>query len=149
MAWRFYRSLVALDAGDQRAQMLQIAARIISGKHRKRAVVRKQPFAPALDQVLRCGVLARRAVPLLEPGADRRRIDFAHQLADILHLAAAALEIPDALRLEDRLQQAFRQLDLRELSGIELNQSRADFLQRFHLAFTLRFAGSFRFFHAS
>ena len=97
----------------------------------------EQPLAPALGEVLRGGVRARHAVPLIESGADRRGVNFAHQLADVLHLAAAGLEIPDALRFKNGLQQALRQFNLPELIGVEFNQSHADLLQRLHFAFAL------------
>ena len=126
--------------------MLQIAARIVGGKQGQRRVFGEQAVAPALDQFLLRGARARGAAPEIEFLANRRHVDFAHELADKLHLAAAAFEVADALRVDDGLEQALRQIDLRELIGVQHDEFGADVLQRRHVALALRFARPFLFF---
>ena len=68
----------------------------------------------------------------VEPGAQRRRIDVAHQAADILHLPPLRFVAPDALRLEHGLAQRVVHWHLRDLRLGKFHQFRAERLQRGH-----------------
>ena len=84
-------------------------------ERRTRFVVGEEPPAPRLDPAVARGGLRGAAFELGEPPADRRRIDLAHQAADILHLPALCLVAPDALRFEDRFTQGLRNVDALQL----------------------------------
>ncbi len=76
--------------------------RVLGRERGQRLVVGDQPLAPALEFVQRGGLLARRAGPRVDRGADRLDVDVAHQAADVLHLPAPAFVVADAARLVDR-----------------------------------------------
>ena len=144
---RFAGRAIALDARDQRAQALRIAARVCGREERERARVGEQLLAPAPGVTLQRHLRALGAAPLLDPRADRRRIDLAHQPADVLQLAAPAFEIADALRFEHRFEQDFGQPHLRELRGVQLDELRPGLLERVHFAFAPSLAWPLKFVH--
>src|SRR5882672_2825209 len=139
---RARRALLARLARE-RAQVPCIDRRMRAEQLVDLRLVLDQQVAPALDAVLLRGVLGRYPVPNLELLADWRRIDRAHELADVLHLAPLRLVLGRALRELDRVAQTLGQADLLELVGIQLDQARAERLQLVHLALALGLAGFF------
>jgi hypothetical protein len=84
----------------------------------------------------------RNAVDFVHRSAQGRRIDIAHDLADVLHLPSLCFVLGDALRLEQGIAQAFRHLDFRQAFLRQLDQLGAEILQGRHLALALGFAGA-------
>src|SRR5215831_9581392 len=124
----------------ERAQPLQIGARMRAGKLRERRVVVEEPLAPALGVVVRGRRFPGLAVPDLEARADRRRVDLAHQPADVLQLTALPLAAADALRLGHRGGERLGELDQRELVRVERHEPLAERLEGKHLLLALRLA---------
>src|SRR5262245_54480768 len=87
------------------AQPPQVRARVLARELGECLVVLEQAQPPALDAVMRGGRFSRLTVPALDFARDRHRVDLAHELADVLQLAAMALAAADALRLEHRVAQ--------------------------------------------
>src|SRR5215470_266711 len=134
-----WRAGVALRArlARERAQVTHVYPGMRAEELVDRGFVLEQPVAPALDPVLLRGVLCGHAVPDLELLADRRRVDRAHQPADILHLAAARLMLGRPLRELDRLAQVVGQSDRGELLRVEPDQAYAELLELVHFALAL------------
>ena len=99
----------------------------------ERAIVADQALAQRLEAAVARGGFGRLAGERVELRADRRRIDVAHQPADVLQLAALAFVAADALRVANRGGQHFGQLELVEVRVGELDERCAERLQRVHL----------------
>ena len=99
----------------------------------ERAIVADQALAQRLEAAVARGGFGRLAGERVELRADRRRIDVAHQPADVLQLTALAFVAADALRVAYRGGQHFGQLELVEVRVGELDERCAERLQRVHL----------------
>ncbi len=120
---------------DQRTQMLGVGTGMGGEQFGQCGVAFQQTLAP-LFQLMQMGcVLARGALPGVQPGHDGSGVHFAHQLADELNLPPSCAELVDALDLADGIEQAFRQVQLEQLAGIQRHQLLADLLQVVHLLF--------------
>jgi len=109
-----------------------VGAGVDRGEAGQRAVVGDERVAPALH-LGEAGVILRRAGrPALERSPDRRGVDVAHQLADVLELAPAPLVGLDAARLGDGVDEPLRQVELRDAPGVERHQRAAQVLQVVH-----------------
>ncbi|CAM2158178.1 hypothetical protein PT2222_40177 [Paraburkholderia tropica] len=137
--------LLAADVADQRAAFLRVGGRMLADEFGQRGVVGEQFFAGALDPVqARRGSLVHAAV-LVEGGAQRG--DFvlaqaAHHAAHVLKLAALAFVVGDAARLVDGIREIFRHRHALERVFRQLDERRAQFLQRGHFTLELRFTGA-------
>ena len=74
-------------------------------------------------------------------GPDGRRIGIAHQLADVLQLAAACTVGMDLPALQQGIEQFLRQIELLQFIFAELQQLAAQILQRFHITLAAGLAG--------
>ncbi len=99
----------------------------------ERAIVADQALAQRLEPPVARGGFGRLAGKRVELRADRRRIDVAHQAADVLHLAPLAFVAANAFRLAHRVGELFGQLELIEVRLGELDERCAERLQRVHL----------------
>src|SRR5688500_6863424 len=80
--------LLLARIADEGAQRLQVGAGVLGGERGERSVVLHHASAPGLQALVARHGLRRAALDLGQPGADRRGVHLAHQLADVLHLAA-------------------------------------------------------------
>ena len=87
-------------------------------------------------------VLRVKGTPYKELGLDGRRIDLAHQLADVLHLAPAGFHL-EALRRAHGLIQGVGQRHLLQAIGGQRNELLTKILQRMHLTLAAALAGRF------
>src|SRR5512139_48268 len=135
------RRLVARIA-DQLPQMRGVGVGELVEKQRQRLVVGDELLAPFLGLV-QLGVLRRGdAIERVELRLDRRRVDRAHQLADVLPLAPQRAVLGDLAAGRHRLAQLVRQFDALELRVGQLDELRAEVLQRLDLALLLALAGA-------
>ncbi|MCY1365366.1 hypothetical protein D9M69_522100 [compost metagenome] len=107
-------------------------------------VVGDEAFAPAFGLMQRGGFGGRHGVLLgqrLLHGLEHLGVEGAHELADELHLAALALEIGDAFRLGDGIDQFLAQREGVEQAGTQGEQFFAQFLQFGALALEFGAAG--------
>src|SRR5262245_16513504 len=88
---RCARGALLARLARQRAQPAGVDSGMRAHQLVDAGLVLDQAVAPALDAVLLRGVLGGNAVPDLELLADRRGVDRAHELADVLHLAPPRL----------------------------------------------------------
>src|SRR5574343_224160 len=135
------RGLLA-GVADQGAQLLGVLVGVVGEPLRHGLVGGQQAVAPGLGLVQRQRVLgaaqALRGHGLLQ----RRSVGLAHELADELQLAAAALVRLDAVGLEQGFAQALGHLDLGQARDGQLQQRLAQRLQVVHVALALRLAGA-------
>ncbi len=99
----------------------------------ERTIVADQALAQRLEAAVARGGFGRLAGERVELRADRRRIDVAHQSADVLQLAALAFVAADVLRVAYRGGEHFGQLELVEVRIGKLDERCAERLQRVHL----------------
>ena len=126
---------------DQGADFLDIGGGALARQFAERLVVGQQALAPVF-QLVEFGVVhVANAVPFVELGLHRRSVDGAHQLADILHLAATRAVGSDALGLDDRGQQVVRQGELAQPLVVDSHQLFAERLQVVHFLFAPGLAG--------
>src|SRR3990167_5193474 len=129
-----------LRVADQRAQALRVGLRMSGEQLGQRAVVFHQTVAPAFQLVHIRDVMLRFPLPCVQLGEDGRGIHFAHQLADVLHLAALRAELVDVLHLADRIAQVLGDVELRDLVLAQLGQFLAEVAQLVHLLLYLGLA---------
>ena len=72
---------------------------------------------------------------------DQRLLELAHDLADVLHLAALAFEVGDAARFGQRVEQLVGQLQARKQIAAQVQQVFAELLQRVAFALHIGTAG--------
>ena len=96
---------LGVDFLDQCLQSIAIGTGLLVAESLEGALLGEQAFAPALDQMQSSLLGARWVGPLPEPVADGPGIDFAHQPADELQLAATRLVLRDAPRRMERFDQ--------------------------------------------
>ena len=137
--WRQGLLLLARLA-DQCAQLLRIGLRLVLQPFGQGLLVAgfgQQPVAPLFDLVQQHGVGGASAALLLQGGAyafDHRVVQPAHQLAHVLHLAAAAFKIANASGVGQGIQQDLRQLQPLQQTGAQPKQFLAQRLQFLTLA---------------
>ena len=95
--------------------MVRVGLGKLAREARHRLGIGKQVLAPFLREVVQSRVGSRRRLERAQTLGDRRRVDVAHDLADVLHLAAPRLVPGDALAREHRVAQRLRQVEAREL----------------------------------
>src|SRR5262245_64440258 len=78
--------------------------------------------------------------PCVQSGSYRTRVDLTHELADVLRLAPAPLEIRNALRFQHGRAQYFRKLDGGELFATQGNELDTQLLQPEHFLLALGLA---------
>src|SRR4051812_1125413 len=135
--------LLLPSAADERADFLEVGARMFRGEMGERGVVGEQALAPRLQPPVRGRSLQGAAFDRGEPRADRLGIHLAHQPADVLQLAALRLVARDALRIEHRLPQRAVERHLVELGFGQPNQRGAERLQLGHFALPAGLADGF------
>lgn len=137
--WFAARALVKRIA-DQGAQLLGVGTGKLRDKFGYRQGLGEQAISPALDVVQLCGAFGGCRAPGFELRANRRRIDAAHQLADVLQLASARAEGGYGTCGVHGFAQIFRQIDGSQLPLAQGYQLGAGLLQCIHVALALRFA---------
>src|SRR2546425_911524 len=105
---------------------------------------RPDSFSPRKLPPVARGFLRGIAGERVELRAQRRRIDVAHQAADVLQLPPLALVALDALRFQHCLAQLVGDLHRAELRLGKLHQRDAERLQLVHLFLALSFADRWR-----
>src|SRR5581483_9978892 len=106
------------------------------------------PLAQLLEAAVAGGRLGRAALERFEARADRRRIDLAHEPADVLQLAAARLVAGAALReslcLQHGLAQLLVELEAADPRLRQLDERGAQRLALVHLLLAAGLADRFR-----
>src|SRR5213080_4273677 len=131
---------VLARVAHQRAQALQVGARVQSGKTSGRRIVGEQLGAPALCLVQREGVARTAELALEHRGARKLDVRRSHELADELHLASARFVALDAPAGPDRLDERFAEAERREVVVGQLEQRFAERLQVVRLLLAPRLA---------
>jgi PmbA protein len=106
-----------IELGELRGQRLEPGLALVH-----------QPLAPELDPPEALRFARARLLPCSERGFDRREIEIAHQLADVLPLPCEACATGDRARERDRIAQPFRQPDGFELGIGQPDQCLAEIL---------------------
>src|SRR3954468_3209699 len=132
--------LLAPRVADERAQLLEVGARVIGHVVGERRVVGQQFLAQRFQAAMACGFRGGVAGERVELLAQRPRVDVAHQATDVLDLTTPALVRRDALRLEHGVAQLFGHAHVGEHRLGELDQLDAERLQVVHLFLALGFA---------
>src|SRR5947208_3287880 len=110
----------------------------------ERLVVGEELFPHGFQAPVARRLLRRVPGERVELRADRRRIDVAHQAADVLQLPPLALVALGAFRFEHRLAQLVGDLHRGELRLGKLYQRDTERLQLVHLFLALSFADRWR-----
>jgi len=135
---------VLAGLADQRAQLLRIGGGVLGHPGGQRVVVGNQPVAPLFGQV-QLQLFGGRALVLLfqglAGGVHQFGLQLAHELAHVLHLAALAFKVGDALGLGQRFHQFVGQAHGVEQVGAQGQQLLAQVLQFIALAFEIGAAG--------
>src|SRR5688572_9242530 len=106
-------------------------------------VVVDQPLAPGLEPAVARRRLRGGAFELAEPAADRRRIELAHQAADVLHLPALRFVALDPLCFEQRGEQLRVKRHRLQLRLRKRGERAAQRLKLVHFALLARLADNF------
>src|SRR6218665_143176 len=125
---------------DEAAQLLHVDAGMRLDECLQRRVLGQQAFAPALALVQRQAVLGMAELECGHRFLDRFGIDVAHQLADVLHLAAPTFVGGDLLGGLDGVEQDLGQAQRRDAVGRQAQQVLAQRLQHMRFALLLGFA---------
>jgi len=124
---------------DEYLQPSPVGLRIGSSELIWRYGFAHQAVTPGFDH----GELGAHRFRPVRPTVDRcfyrGDVHVAHELTDELHLPAATLMRTDAARCYDGIEQAFRKVELAQVTRIQRNQRFAQVLQRVHRMFALRF----------
>src|SRR4051812_28106227 len=107
--------LLASRVADESTQRLQVGLRMLRYVSGEGSVIGEQLLAQGLEAAMPRGVLRRVADEDVELLADRRRIDIAHQAADILHLPAPRFVALDALCGQHCVAQPIGDLQIMDL----------------------------------
>mmetsp|Transcript_34351 Transcript_34351/g.62698 ORF Transcript_34351/g.62698 Transcript_34351/m.62698 type:complete len:312 (+) Transcript_34351:251-1186(+) len=124
------------------AQLLDVDVGMIGQELLQRIITGQQALAPALGLVQAQAVLRMAELEGRHGLAHRLGVDLAHQLADVLHLPAAALEVGDLLGRLEGVVQDFRQGQRLPAAFRQFEQLLAELLQRGHVALHLGLAGA-------
>ncbi len=135
---------VLAGLADQGAQLLGVGVGEMVQPDGQGRFLGNQAVAPLLGRMQGHLLGGRSVVLLVQRGAhggDLGLVQLAHELADVLHLAALAFEIGDALGLGQGIGQLVGQLQALEQVGAQRQQILAEVLQGVGLALEIRLAG--------
>ena len=131
---------------DELSQMLNIRPGVFVQELSQRIVFADQTVAPLFQQMLPGRVFCRGLIKFSQSGLNRLRVNFSHQLAQVLHLAAPSFTIKTLGIFYTDLK-LFWHRDLRQLTGRQIYQALSNRLKGVHLALNLALAGAvFKFF---
>ena len=131
---------------NELSQMLNVRAGVFVQELSQRVVFADQTVAPLFQQMLPGRVFRRGLIKFSQSGLNRLWVNFPHQLAQILHLAAPSLAVKTLGIFYTDLK-LFWHGDLRQLTGRQIYQTLRNRLKGVHLALNLALAGAvFKFF---
>lgn len=137
---------IRFGRSDQLSQMLNIRAGVFVQELSQRIVFANQTVTPLFQQMLPGRVFCRGLIKFSQGDLNRLRVNFPHQLAQILHLAASGFTIK-ALGIFYADLKLFWHRDLRQLTGRQIHQALSNCLKGVHLALNFALAGAiFKFF---
>jgi len=129
---------------DQRGKGRAIRARVLGAQSTQRSGLDQQAFAPTLDRVQARFLSVWRVIPLGQPRANRGSVDLTHQAPDELKLAPSGFVLRYPSRLADGVEQALRQVEVREPAWVYAYERFAKRLQLIHLGLATGFGRSLR-----
>ena len=134
-------SLFGTGCTHQLAQLLCIGVRVLAEECAEGIVAAEKALSPVFEQMHARYGLAAVARRVEEGLAQRSRVDFAHEFADVLGMAPTPLVRVDALHFAQGLAQAVRYIkDVDAMSG-KRSKAFAQILKGLHLSLELAFAG--------
>ncbi|SBP89429.1 hypothetical protein THIARS_71049 [Thiomonas delicata] len=141
LAWRLAGGLLCARGPHQLAQGEGIGVRVVVQERGQRRVVLQEPGAPVFERMHASHRLAAFAGGIGQRLAQWRGINLAHELADVLGMAPAALVGADALHLAQGLAQGVGRVEHVDAVRGQGGKLLAEILQGLHVAFELALAG--------